>query len=87
MGITAENLAKLNDISRDACDEYALRSQQAWAKAKADGVFDAEIAPIEVKTKKGMTSIDTDEHARPQTKIENLQKLKAVFDKEGVCFC
>lgn len=84
MGMTAENLAKLNDISREECDEYALRSQLLWAKAKTDGVFDAEIAPIEVKTKKGMATIDTDEHARPQTKIENLQKLRAVFDKEGV---
>ena len=87
MGMTAENLAKLNGISREACDAYALRSQETWSKAKAEGVFDAEMAPIEVKTKKGMASIDTDEHARPQTKIENLEKLRPVFDKEGVrCF-
>ena len=51
MGITAENLAEKYNISRQECDEFAIRSQQTWGKAKEAGVFDAEIAPIEVKTR------------------------------------
>jgi acetyl-CoA acyltransferase 2 len=53
-----------------------LRSQQLWGKAKEAGVFDAEMAPIEVKARKGPKLVDTDEHPRPQ--------LKPVFNKHGV---
>lgn len=82
MGITAENLATKYNISREKCDEFALRSQQLWSSANKAGVFDAEIAPIEVKGKKGTESFKVDEHPRPDTKIEDLAKLKPVF-KEG----
>lgn len=61
-----------------------MRSQQLWAKAKEEGVFDAEIAPMEVSTRKGVQVVDTDEHPRPQTTLEQLAKLPPVFDKEGV---
>lgn len=84
MGVTAENLAKKYNITRQECDEFAVRSQQLWAKAKEEGLFDAEIAPIEVKTRKGMQVVDTDEHPRPETTVEQLGKLPPVFDKEGV---
>ena len=52
MGITAENLAEKYDISREACDEYAVRSQHAYAAAAEKGVFEAEIEPVEVKVKR-----------------------------------
>jgi acetyl-CoA acyltransferase 2 len=53
MGMTAENLAKEFDMTRQQCDEYAIRSQQTWAAAQAAGVFAAEMAPVEIVTKKG----------------------------------
>mmetsp|Transcript_34143 Transcript_34143/g.82158 ORF Transcript_34143/g.82158 Transcript_34143/m.82158 type:complete len:401 (-) Transcript_34143:1295-2497(-) len=82
MGMTAENLAKKYGITREDCDKHALRSQQRWAAAKEEGLFDAEIAPIEVKSRKGTKIVDTDEHPRPDVTIENLAKLPAVFDRE-----
>lgn len=84
MGITAENLAEKYGISRQECDEYAIRSQTLWGKAKAAGIFDLEMAPIEVKTKNGPQVVDTDEHPRPDTKLEKIAKLNAVFKKDGV---
>jgi len=82
MGITAENLATKYNISRDDCDQYGLRSQQTWAAANAAGVFNDEIAPVEVKGKKGKEQMTTDEHPRPNASIADMQKLKPVF-KEG----
>lgn len=66
------------------CDEFSLQSQQRWAAAQDRGIFDAELAPIEVKTRKGMVTIATDEHPRPSTTLEQLAKLKPTFDKNGV---
>ena len=84
MAITAENLAEQYKISRADCDAYALRSQQAWAAANEAGRFKDEIAPIEVKSKKGPVQFATDEHPRPQTTAEALAKLAPVFKKDGV---
>jgi len=84
MGITAENLAVKYGITREQCDEYAIRSQTTWGAAKAAGHFDAEIAPIEVKSRKGMVTVDTDEHPRPSTLLEKIAGLKPVFKKDGV---
>lgn len=84
MGMTAENLAKEFDITRQQCDEYAIRSQQTWAAAQAAGVFAAEMAPVEIVTKKGSTSMDTDEHPRPESTLEKISKLRPVFSKDGV---
>ncbi|KAB5591971.1 Acetyl-CoA C-acyltransferase [Ceratobasidium theobromae] len=53
MGITAENLAQKYGITREQCDAYALRSQQRWAAAQESGAFEAEISPVELKTRKG----------------------------------
>ncbi|KAJ3063801.1 3-ketoacyl-CoA thiolase, mitochondrial [Podochytrium sp. JEL0797] len=82
MGITAENLAKKYNISRAQCDEYALQSQQRWAEAQKKGVFDAEIVPIELKSRKGVESFAVDEHPRPSTTIQSLNKLSSVFIKD-----
>ena len=85
MGITAENLAEKYDISRRECDEFAVRSQVAWGEAKKNGVFDLEIAPVEISGKRGTTKIiDTDEHPRPEATVDKLSSLKAVFKKDGV---
>jgi acetyl-CoA acyltransferase 2 len=61
MGITAENLAEQYQISREACDEYAVHSQQSWAKAHQAGYFKSQISSIEIKGKKGPEAVDTDE--------------------------
>lgn len=83
MGLTAEKLAEKYNITREQCDAYGLRSQQLYQKALAAGVYDAEIAPVEVKGKKGPTQITADEHPRANAKIEDMQKLKPVFKENG----
>ncbi|XP_078204250.1 3-ketoacyl-CoA thiolase, mitochondrial isoform X2 [Callithrix jacchus] len=83
MAITAENLAVKHKISREECDKYALQSQQRWKAANDAGFFNNEMASIEVKTKKGKQIMEVDEHARPQTTLEQLQKLPPVFKKDG----
>ncbi len=84
MGMTAENLAEQYKISRQDCDDYALRSQRTWAAANEAGRFKEEISPIEVKSKKGPVQFAVDEHPRPQTTAESLAKLTTVFKKDGV---
>ncbi|GAB5579496.1 3-ketoacyl-CoA thiolase [Prionailurus iriomotensis] len=83
MAITAENLAVKYNISREDCDKYALQSQQRWKAANDAGYFNNEMVPIEVKTKKGKQMMQVDEHARPQTTLEQLNKLPPVFKKGG----
>ncbi len=84
MGVTAENLAAKYKISRQACDELALRSQTLWSKANKAGHFDAEMAPIELKVKGKIEVLSADEHPR-ETTLEKLAKLKPVFkEKDGV---
>jgi acetyl-CoA C-acetyltransferase len=81
MGVTAENLAIEHEVSRTTQDEYALRSQQRAAAAIADGRFNAEIVPIEVRSGRETRVIDRDEHPR-ETSAEELANLKPAF-KEG----
>jgi acetyl-CoA acyltransferase 2 len=59
-------------------------SQTTWGKAKEQGLFDMEMAPVEVETRKGKQVVDTDEHPRPDTALEKIAKLKPVFKKDGV---
>lgn len=84
MGVTAENLAEKYGITREESDNFAIRSQQTWAKAAQAGVFSDEIAPIQIKTRKGMVDFALDEHPKPKTTIEQLAKLPTVFKKNGV---
>ncbi|XP_030593927.1 3-ketoacyl-CoA thiolase, mitochondrial-like [Archocentrus centrarchus] len=83
MGITAENLAEKYEITREDCDNYAYQTQQKWKAAHEGGYYTAEIAPIEVKTKKGKELMTHDEHPRPETTLEQMAKLPPVFKKEG----
>lgn len=83
MAGTAENLARKFEIGRDVQDEYALRSQHAAKRALDAGVFADEIAPVEIKNRKGTTIFDHDDHMRPETTMEGLAKLKPAFSKDG----
>ena len=83
MAGTAENLARKFEISREEQDKYALRSQQAAQRALDAGVFAEEIVPVEIKSRKGSTFFDHDDHLRPETTMEGLAKLKPAFAKDG----
>jgi acetyl-CoA C-acetyltransferase len=83
MGITAENIAARYGITREEQDAYALESHHRAARANAAGYFASQITPIALKSKQGAVAYIADEHVRPNAKIEDLQKLKAVFKKEG----
>ncbi|MFS8543905.1 MAG: thiolase family protein, partial [Limnochordales bacterium] len=82
MGVTAENVAERWGIDRAAQDQVALRSQQRMGAAMAAGLFRDQIVPVTVKDRKGERVVDTDEHPRPDTTLEQLAQLKPVF-KEG----
>lgn len=82
MGVTAENVAAENDISREAQDAFALESQNRAAAAIAAGHFKDQIVPIEIKSRKGPVAFDTDEHPK-ETTLEKLAALKTVFRKDG----
>jgi acetyl-CoA acetyltransferase family protein len=83
MAGTAENLARKFEIQRDDQDKYALRSQQAAKRALGAGFFAEEIVPVEIKTRKGTTLFEQDEHLRPETTLEGLAKLRPAFSKDG----
>src|SRR4026207_1677382 len=74
MAGTAENLARKFEISREEQDKYALRSQQEAKRALDAGYLREEIVPVEVKSRKGTVQVDHDDHARPETTIEILEK-------------
>jgi acetyl-CoA acyltransferase 2 len=84
MAITAENLAEKYGIPREACDAYGLRSQQTWAAAQDAGRFAAELAAVDIKSKKGVTQFAVDEHPRREANLESMAKLPASFKKDGV---
>ena len=82
MGVTAENVAERWGIDRATQDQVALRSQQRMAAAMAAGRFRDQIVPVTVPDRKGERVVDTDEHPRPDTTLEQLAALKPAF-KEG----
>ena len=83
MAATAENCAAKYGVSREAQDEYAMRSQQLAARAWAEERFADEVVPVELKTRKGTEVFARDDHLRPETTMEGLAKLPAVFSKNG----
>jgi len=83
MAITAENCAAKYGISREAQDCYALRSQQLADAAWKSGRLVEEIAPVEIRTRKGVQIVDRDDHMRPETTLEALAKLPPAFKKDG----
>jgi len=83
MGETAEALAEHYKISREEQDEYALLSQTRAARAIAAGRYDAELVPVTIESKKGVTTFSRDEHPFPGSSMEKLGKLAPVFSKTG----
>ena len=83
MGVTAENVARDRQITREDQDAFALASQKKAAAAQADGRFRDEIAPVTLATRKGETIVDTDEHPRPDSSAEALARLRPAFAKGG----
>jgi acetyl-CoA C-acetyltransferase len=83
MGITAENLAELHGISRNAQDAFAAESQRKAEHAISAGVFRDEIVPVEVPEKRGSRLVEDDEHPRPGTTVAALAKLRPAFRKDG----
>ena len=83
MGVTAENVAKKCELTRDQQDTFAVESHKRAAAAVAAGHFKSQILPIELKSKKGPVMLDTDEHVRADASLDGMAKLKAVFQKEN----
>jgi acetyl-CoA acetyltransferase family protein len=84
MAITAENCAVKYGITREQADCYALRSQQLAQRAWSSGIMKDEVVPVEIKTRKGSSFVEQDDHMRPDTTMEVLAKLPTVFKKDGV---
>jgi acetyl-CoA C-acetyltransferase len=82
-GWHTEDLAKSHQITREAQDRWAERSQKRFSTAQAAGKFKDEITPVEVHGHKGPTVFDKDEHNRPDTTLESLAKLHPAFRKDG----
>jgi len=83
MGMTAENVAEQDGITREMQDRLAAESHRRAAAAIADGRFKAEIVPVDIPSHKGTVTFDTDEHVRPDTSVEQLAKMKAAFKPGG----
>jgi len=83
MGVTAENLVEKWKLTREEQDALAAESHRRAAHAIKEGRFKSQIVPITIKTRKGDVVFDTDEHCKPDTTMETLAKMKAVFKKEG----
>lgn len=80
-GIAADLIATLEGFTREMVDEYALQSQQRAAQAQRKGYFDAALVPI--RDRNGLALLDRDEHPRPDTTLEVLSELPAVFAETG----
>ncbi|VVE28261.1 acetyl-CoA acetyltransferase [Pandoraea horticolens] len=83
MGVTAENIAKKWGITRDDQDRLAVESHRRAAHAMAAGYFNDQIVPIAIKSKQGDISFTTDEHVRAGLSMEDMAKLRPVFEKDG----
>lgn len=84
MGITAENIAEKYGITREQCDELALLSHRRATNAVKSGIFEREVVPVEIKSRKGSTFFATDEHMIPDASLESMAKLPTAFKKDGV---
>jgi acetyl-CoA C-acetyltransferase len=83
MGCTAENVAAKYGIGRERQDAFSVESHRRATAAAAEGRFKKQIVGIEIKTRKGMTVFDADEHIRPGTTMDDLAKLKPAFRQGG----
>jgi acetyl-CoA C-acetyltransferase len=83
MGVTAENIAEKWKISREQQDEFAVESHRRAINAIEKGYFKDQILPIELKTRKGTTVFERDEHPRADATLEGMTRLRAAFKKDG----
>jgi acetyl-CoA C-acetyltransferase len=83
MGNTGENVADKYKITREAQDEYAVKSHQKAIAAQRECRFKSQIVPVEIKSKKGSVMFDKDESPREDTTVEVLRSLKPAFKKDG----
>ena len=83
MGQTAENVAEKWQISREMQDEFAVASQNKAEIAQKNGKFADEIVPFVIKTRKGEITVDHDEYIRKGATLDQMQKLRPAFNKEG----
>ncbi len=83
MGVTAENVAKRVGIARQEQDALALESHRRAVRAQELGLFDSQIVPVQVKGRKGTTTVARDEHPRADLTLERLASLRPAFDAEG----
>jgi acetyl-CoA C-acetyltransferase len=83
MGVTAENVARAFQITRDEQDAFALASQQKASAAQKAGRFKDEIAPVTVKTRKGEVVVADDEYIRHDASAETMARLRPAFTKDG----
>ncbi len=83
MGVTAENVATEFHVSRADQDALAVESHRRAAAAAEAGYFDEQITPVQVRTRKGTTSVATDEHVRPDVTVDDLAKLRPAFADDG----
>lgn len=84
MGMTAENLAEIYEISQEEVDDFSLQSQTRYQQALQSSRFVDEIAPVEYRTKAGPVTIANDEHPRKNASLDAFKKLPKVFKKDGV---
>ena len=82
MGVTAENVAREHEITRDDQDAFAMQSQERAAAAIEAGYFDSQIVPVQVRVKRDMVDFDKDEHPKA-TSLDKLGGLRPVFEKDG----
>ncbi|KPA87950.1 MULTISPECIES: acetyl-CoA C-acyltransferase family protein [Pseudomonas] len=82
MGITAENIAERNGITRQMQDDLALEEQVRARRAIDEGRFEGQIAPVEVRSRKGTELFSVDEHPR-STSLEQLAQMRTAFKKDG----
>ncbi|MBK1727660.1 thiolase family protein, partial [Halorhodospira neutriphila] len=82
-GWHTEDLVDRYGLGREEQDEWAARSHQRFTAAQAEGLFEAEITPVEVPDRKGTKRFDVDEHNRGDASVEGLQKLRPAFRKDG----
>jgi len=83
MGITAENVAERHQVTRGDMDALSVTSHQRAAQAISEGRFKDQIVPVEIKTRKGTTVFDTDEHVKGDTSLDVLSGMRPAFTKDG----
>nr|XP_022905731.1 3-ketoacyl-CoA thiolase, mitochondrial-like [Onthophagus taurus] len=84
MALTAEKLGAQCKITREEVDKFSLRSQQYWVAAQEAGRFKEELAPVSINMRGKTVQIEVDEHPKPKTTAEGLQKLPSLFKENGL---